>query len=76
MNTCDKCGQPIDTTWQERVFQERQELSNSIVKLCDFINSGKVWGLPESQQKLLSRQYLCMQEYLSILDERLKGENK
>jgi len=56
---------------QERVVAERAELAQCIAALSQFTLGGKFAGLPEAEQRLLTRQESAMTVYLFLLDERL-----
>lgn len=56
---------------QERVVQEKSDLSEKVDKLDTFINSGKYASLPADEQARLTRQHLIMQLYEQVLSERI-----
>jgi uncharacterized protein HemY len=64
--------------YQERVIEERAQLSEKLVKLDAFLDrrnvsaaSDTVNSLGEDERRRLVRQSLAMQNYLDILDERI-----
>jgi uncharacterized protein YdcH (DUF465 family) len=58
---------------QQRVFDEKNELDQKIEKLKTFTGGEVLPTLPEAEQDHLTRQLACMQEYSSILGERISG---
>lgn len=64
---------------EERVIQERKELSDRMQKLAVFLDEViEFKNLSKKEQNLLQRQYEIMNDYLSILNERIAlfGEKK
>lgn len=60
------------TTAKERVVEERKELNIKIDKLIEFRTTAIYESLSKQMQDLLLKQEVVMQEYLDILDARLK----
>lgn len=63
--------------YQVRVIEERKELCARICKLKDFLNEtpfpvGSDEGDAREERALLHYQRIAMDEYLSILDKRIK----
>lgn len=58
--------------WQNRVVEERRELSERLVKLGEFICGIGYRGLGSANQWLLDGQYYHRTEYLKILDVLIK----
>ena len=57
---------------EQRVVDEKAELSERLEKLNDFISSSPIFeGLPEKDQSLLVSQKFAMSEYEAILTERI-----
>lgn len=56
---------------QERVVQEKAELSDKTQKLEAFLGGSIYASLPAAEQSRLSRQYLIMQLYEQVLSERI-----
>lgn len=59
-------------TAKERVIEERKELNIKLDRLIAFRTTAIYEDLSSKMQHLLMRQQGAMQEYLDILDERLK----
>jgi hypothetical protein len=57
--------------YQERVITERDQLSDKINKLRTFLLGAQFAGLPLADRHLLKRQFLVMEEYRDILNERI-----
>jgi uncharacterized protein len=57
--------------YQVRVIEERKELSEKIDKLLTFIVSEHSPQVSDTALRLLKRQYLAMDNYLDILNERI-----
>ena len=57
--------------YQERVVDEKSELSEKLEKLEAFIGGTIYNSLPPSEQTILSRQLLIMQLYEQVLSERI-----
>jgi hypothetical protein len=60
---------------EQRVIDEHSELKDRLKKLCYFLaKGGAIYsGLPIDEQARLRRQAAAMQEYSSILDERIEN---
>lgn len=57
----------------QRLIEEHQQVKDRWIKLRDFIeHNGNFSSLPEVQQALMMRQKVLMEEYVSILEERLR----
>ena len=57
---------------EQRVIQERNELSEKTVKLSEFIDKSKIFeSLGDRDRELLVSQYNVMLNYLRILNERI-----
>ena len=57
---------------EQRVITERDELQEKLEKLKSFILDSPIYrSLPIEDSNLLSRQLNVMNEYLSILNERI-----
>ena len=61
----------IESDFITRLFDERDQLSERIEKLKEFIRSGKVYEIDEVQQVLLYAQLPAMRTYLDILNQRI-----
>jgi hypothetical protein len=57
--------------FQERVVNERKELSDKLVKLEAFLPTDVFYTLPSAEQDRLKRQRAAMSTYLAVLDERI-----
>lgn len=57
--------------WQQRVFEEREELRRKISKLRGMISSQAYEKLHDMDQLLLCRQERAMMAYQDILTERI-----
>ena len=57
--------------WKERLIIEQKELKEKLLKLVEFINSEKFYGLSENNRKLLRNQKIVMELYLNILSIRV-----
>jgi hypothetical protein len=66
----------METTFKERLENERIELNERINKLGDFIVSDKFQSVQEVQQSLLNIQFAAMNAYSQCLLERLKWLEK
>lgn len=61
------------TDYQERVVKEKQELDNKLSKLSDFITNNPIFNsLPNEDRFLLISQHKVMDQYSSILFDRIK----
>ena len=59
----------------ERMVTEREELSEKVTKLEEFILNNPVFGaLPECKRILLEKQFEAMVTYEGILTERISLE--
>ena len=56
---------------QQRVVEEKVELSEKLTKLELFLSGSVYASLPSAEQTRLSRQYLIMQLYEQVLSERI-----
>lgn len=63
---------PQPTTPQERVFVERKDLSEKLDKLKEFLSKDQPKFIDDNHWYLLGMQEKTMQQYLNILDERIK----
>lgn len=57
--------------WQQRVFEEREELRRKISKLLGMLSSEAYNKLDDMDQLLLCRQERAMAAYQDILSERI-----
>ena len=57
--------------FQQRVIDERAELVKKLDKLSEFLKDDVFKHLPEFQRELLTRQHVVMQEYASVLAQRI-----
>lgn len=60
------------STPQERVFVERKDLSEKLEKLEDFLSKDQPKFIDDNHWYLLGMQEKTMQQYLNLLDERIK----
>jgi len=58
-----------------RMVTEREDLSVKAMKLNDFMGTETFECLPDNKKELMERQHQLMNEYVDILDERIKLEN-
>lgn len=59
--------------WQDRVNTELRELLGKVIVLSRFITSDPMYSsLPPKQRELLELQHTVMNQYVRILQERLK----
>jgi hypothetical protein len=58
---------------QQRVVDEKAELSEKVTKLEIFLGGGTYASLPAAEQTRLSRQFLIMQLYEQVLSERISS---
>jgi hypothetical protein len=56
---------------QQRVVDEKAELSDKLEKLLKFFDGSIYSSLPPEEQSRLSRQSLIMQLYEQVLEERI-----
>lgn len=61
------------TTWQQRVAEERAELTVKMGKLAEGLGSDLALTIDESDLDLLRRQLYAMMEYQSVLTLRLRN---
>lgn len=59
--------------YQQRVVDEKAELSDKTDKLEAFICDFTYNGLPPAEQSRLTRQHLIMQLYEQVLSERISS---
>lgn len=57
--------------YQQRVVDEKAELSEKLEKLETFLGGEIYSSLPTAEQTRLSRQSLIMQLYEQVLEERI-----
>ena len=57
--------------WQQRVFEEREELRRKVSKLRGMLSSPAYEKLEDHDQLLLCRQERSMMAYHDILSERI-----
>lgn len=58
--------------YQERVIEEKKQLSERLQKLTEFIFSGQAFdSLPKEERQRLVRQMNIMSEYSIVLLERI-----
>jgi len=62
-----------DLTFQQRVIREREELDTKISRLRPFIGGEVFRGLEEEEQTRLEEQLECMENYSTILLERIEN---
>lgn len=58
--------------YQQRVVDEKNELSERLEKLRTFINSERFLAISYKERNLLKNQRVVMQEYLEILIQRIE----
>lgn len=58
---------------QQRVVDEKAELSDKLDKLETFVGGAVYASLPAPEQTRLSRQILIMQLYEQVLSERISA---
>jgi len=61
----------LELTYQRRVVDEREELSEKIVKLAKFFDTQVYQSLPVAEQDRMLRQLTHMNDYRDVLDERI-----
>jgi ubiquinone biosynthesis protein UbiJ len=61
----------METTWQDRVREERAELGEKLQKLSDFIGKNNSETMDALELATLQDQYMAMRRYLEILDDRI-----
>lgn len=71
MSENQQATKPAYVPWQRRVVDERDQLSERLDKLRDFIESGKAEVLDAPHPRLLSLQFNAMTEYLDVLNKRI-----
>ena len=57
--------------YQERVVQEKADLDNRLARLDAFGRTDTFSNLPAGEQGRLNRQHSVMEDYSSILGERI-----
>ena len=57
--------------FQQRVVDERNELTSKLDKLTEFLKSEIFKALPTDEQTRLQKQHAVMNEYANILAERI-----
>jgi len=57
---------------QQRVLDERDEVSARLVKLSAFLDGEIFFGLDWEEQNRLKRQRSIMTQYVEVLDERIE----
>lgn len=57
--------------WKERLIQEKDELTNRITKLQQFVLTDKFDSLPYADKELLMQQLEAMDNYAYILTQRV-----
>lgn len=58
---------------QERVIDEKRELSERIAKLGAFVQGNTFVSIPSEEQKRLNRQLAYMGLYNTVLAERIEA---
>ena len=56
---------------EQRVIEEKRDLSEKIVKLNSFTDGENFGGLPRSQRESLRKQLDIMRQYEQVLHERI-----
>ena len=56
---------------QERVVIEQKELAEKLAKLTDFTFTPTFAALPAPEQERMNRQHGIMEQYASVLGERI-----
>ena len=59
-----------------RMAEEYDELRGRYERLTDFVESDTYMDLPENKRTLLTRQHQAMHDYLDVLTQRLRIEEK
>jgi hypothetical protein len=59
--------------FQKRVVEEKDALVEKMNKLDPFLSTPTYANLPPDEQSRLSRQYLIMQLYAQVLEERISA---
>lgn len=59
--------------YQQRVIEERDQLSRRVDKLCEFFGSPLSSGVSDEEFDRLEHQLHLMKAYLYILDERIRN---
>lgn len=57
--------------WQERVLDEREELSVKVDRLMAFMQSDAIKSIPREDALLRMEQSYAMRKYLDILNQRI-----
>ena len=60
----------------KRMAEEYDELRGRYERLTEFLMTGTFRDLPENKRKLLTRQHQVMDDYLDVLTQRLRIEEK
>jgi hypothetical protein len=58
-------------SFQQRVVDEKAELDSKIVRLRGFLGSDTFAHLPGAEQERMTRQLTVMEQYSSVLGERV-----
>lgn len=61
----------VHTQWQSRVIEEKDALYLKLGALELFLSGGRLERVPIEEQKRLRRQREAMNEYLTVLQERI-----
>jgi hypothetical protein len=61
---------------QQRVIEEQKELTEKLVKLSAFLGTAVFSKLPEAEKLRMRRQFMIMQLYEQVLQERLEAFQK
>jgi len=56
---------------EERVVEEKRELDEKLAKLSEFGEGDVFAGLPADEQGRLNRQHSIMEDYSTVLGERI-----
>ncbi len=59
--------------YQERVVNEKYELSEKMAKLLEFFKSDTFSGLSEAERSRLRNQARFMEGYAAVLEERISA---
>lgn len=58
--------------WKQRVVDEQSDVKGKVDRLHAFIQSGGYYNVHDDEKGLLQHQLNCMQEYLNVLNARIK----
>lgn len=58
--------------WQQRLLDEKDDLSKKVTRLIDYMMSEHFLTLPKEERHLLSEQLIHMMQYRSVLSERIQ----